>query len=150
MSAKMMIVVRHDLKMRKGKIAAQAGHACVEVTLLALAREGRLGDVRAVRGSYGEDAGGLCGDFVTLKPRRPATPLTEWFAEGTAKVCVYVSSLEELLAVNERAHAAGLLTALIEDAGHTEFHGRPTFTCLAIEPAAPETVDPITGNLPLY
>jgi PTH2 family peptidyl-tRNA hydrolase len=28
--AKQLIVMRRDLKMRKGKIAAQAGHACVE------------------------------------------------------------------------------------------------------------------------
>lgn len=40
--AKMMIVMRRDLKMRKGKIAAQAGHASVEAVLMALSREGRL------------------------------------------------------------------------------------------------------------
>ena len=28
--SKQMIVMRRDLKMRKGKIAAQAGHACVD------------------------------------------------------------------------------------------------------------------------
>ena len=45
--AKQMIVMRRDLKMRKGKIAAQAGHACVEAVLMALAREGRGADLRA-------------------------------------------------------------------------------------------------------
>ena len=45
--AKQMIVMRRDLKMRKGKIAAQAGHACVEATLTALVRENRLTQVRA-------------------------------------------------------------------------------------------------------
>ncbi len=42
-ASKQMIVMRRDLKMRKGKIAAQAGHACVDAVLRALAREGRLG-----------------------------------------------------------------------------------------------------------
>lgn len=32
----MMIVMRRDLKMRKGKIAAQAGHATCEALLMAL------------------------------------------------------------------------------------------------------------------
>ena len=38
--SKQMIVMRRDLKMRKGKIAAQAGHACVEAVLMALASRG--------------------------------------------------------------------------------------------------------------
>ena len=39
--SKMMIVMRQDLKMRKGKIAAQAGHACIDAILMALSKEGR-------------------------------------------------------------------------------------------------------------
>ena len=37
---KMVIVRRRDLHMRKGKIAAQAGHACVEAVLAAARRDG--------------------------------------------------------------------------------------------------------------
>ena len=49
-TSKQIIVMRRDLKMRKGKIAAQAGHACVEATLLALMRENRLNDLREGEG----------------------------------------------------------------------------------------------------
>ena len=42
--SKMMIVMRRDLKMRKGKIAAQAGHACIDAVLMALCKEGRMND----------------------------------------------------------------------------------------------------------
>ena len=44
-NTKMMIVMRRDLKMRKGKIAAQAGHACIEALLMAMHKENRLGDL---------------------------------------------------------------------------------------------------------
>lgn len=137
--AKQMIVVRKDLKMRKGKIAAQAGHACVTAVLMALEREDRLDQVMTV------------GDSITLRPTdRPDTPLSQWFFHGTAKVCVYVESEEALLDLDRRAKEAGILSALICDAGMTEFHGQPTYTCLALEPLLPETVEPLTGALPLY
>lgn len=136
---KQMIVMRRDLKMRKGKIAAQAGHACVTAVLAALAWEGRLNEVR------------VTGGEITLAPsEKPATPLSEWFARGVTKVCLYVDSEEALLAIDRQAKEAGLLCALICDSGITEFHGTPTYTCLALEPALPETVDPITGCLPLF
>lgn len=138
-TAKQMIVMRRDLKMRKGKIAAQAGHACVTVTLMALEREGRLSQIRTQ------------GDGVGLVPSdAPATPLSDWFEKGVAKICVYVDSEEALLEIDRKAKEAGILSALICDAGMTEFHGQPTYTCLALEPQTADRVDPITGDLPLY
>ncbi|WP_308588031.1 peptidyl-tRNA hydrolase, partial [uncultured Slackia sp.] len=44
----------------------------------------------------------------------------------------------------------GFTTALIQDAGHTEFHGDPTYPCMAFEPLYPEQINPLTGDLPLY
>lgn len=138
-TAKQMIVMRRDLHMRKGKIAAQAGHACVEAVLMALEREGRLGDVLTA------------GDYVTLRETsQSATALSEWFEKGVAKICVYVDSEEALLEIDRKAKEAGILSALICDAGMTEFHGQPTYTCLALEPRFAEDVDPITGDLPLF
>ena len=139
--SKQMIVVRRDLRMRKGKIAAQAGHACVEATLMALAREGRLDQVRVTASQnwvYLEDEG------------TPITPLSAWFDAGVAKVCVYVDGEEALLDLAAKGRGQGFAVALVRDAGYTEFHGEPTYTCLAFEPLAPEQIDPITGDLPLY
>lgn len=122
---KMMIVMRRDLHMRKGKIAAQAGHACVEA-LLRVQEKAHSGD--------GE---------------REAR-LKDWLDTGEAKVCVYLDGEEALLELHESLEAHGWISALIQDAGHTEFHGEPTFTCLGIEPLESEIVDAYTGELPLY
>lgn len=140
--AKQMIVVRRDLKMRKGKIAAQAGHACVEATLLALVRQGKLDELRAT-----PDEGWI---YVEQPEGEQPSALTDWFDAGVAKVCVYVDSEEELLDLHRRAREMGFISALIRDAGHTEFHGEPTYTCLALEPLYADQVEPLTGGLPLY
>ena len=139
--AKQMIVMRRDLKMRKGKIAAQAGHACVEAVLMALAREDRLDEVRVSPD----------GAWVYLdEGTRPATPLADWFSAGVAKVCVYVDTEEALLELAARGREQGFVCALVRDAGLTEFHGETTYTCLAFEPLRADQIDPLTGELPLY
>ena len=127
--SKQMIVMRRDLKMRKGKIAAQAGHA----------REGRLDQIRATQ------------DWVYVDHAdEDRSPLTDWFDAGVAKVCVYVDGEEALLDLAARGREEGFAVALIRDAGMTEFHGEATFTCLAFEPLPAEKIDPLTGDLPLY
>ena len=137
--AKMMIVMRRDLKMRKGKIAAQAGHACIEAILMALRKEDRMNDFELhTDGMYLKDEG------------KEATPLSDWFRYGCAKVCVYVDSEEALFAIADQAREKGILAAVITDAGMTEFHGVPTKTCLALEPLPTEVADELTGTLPLY
>lgn len=143
--AKQMIVMRRDLKMRKGKIAAQAGHACVEAVLMALARERRLDQVRLATAEDGSPT------WVYLdSDGTPHTALSDWFDAGVAKVCVYVDSEEALLDIADQGRERGFAVALIRDAGLTEFHGEATYTCLAFEPLRAEDVDPITGELPLY
>lgn len=137
--SKMMIVMRRDLKMRKGKIAAQAGHACVEAILMALHKENRMSDLVQT-----ED-----GMLLQNADRQPS-PLSEWFSDGCAKICVYVDSEEELLSIANKAQEKGILAAVITDAGMTEFHGVPTKTCLALEPLPAVVADELTGELPLY
>lgn len=137
--SKMMIVMRRDLKMRKGKIAAQAGHACIDAILMALHKEGRMNDFE------------MTAEGIELKATdKPATPLSDWFLYGCAKVCVYVDSEEALLAIAQKANEKGILASVITDAGMTEFHGVPTKTCLALEPLPAEIADELTGALPLY
>ena len=137
--SKMMIVMRRDLKMRKGKIAAQAGHACIDAILAALCKEGRLNDFE------------MTADGMVLKnANNESTPLSDWFCYGCAKVCVYVDSEEALLDIAEKASEKGIIASVITDAGMTEFHGIPTKTCLALEPLPVEIADELTGSLPLY
>lgn len=122
---KQVIVVRKDLNMRKGKIAAQAAHASVA----ALFNEATLTDGRLI---------------VPVDHH-----LREWLTGSFRKICVYVGSEEELVRLHELAESKGLRNALITDRGDTEFHGVPTKTCLAVGPGPDSLVDEVTGGLPL-
>ena len=137
--SKMMIVMRRDLKMRKGKIAAQAGHACIDAILMALNKEGRMNDLE------------VTSEGLALKSTdKPSSPLSDWFTCGSAKVCVYVDSEEALLDIAKKAEEREIIASVITDAGMTEFHGVPTKTCLALEPLPADIADELTGTLPLY
>ena len=126
MVPKQVIVIRKDLNMRKGKIAAQAAHASMKVLL---------------------DMGKVQNDTLSIPLSTP--DLVEWITGRFTKVVVSVESEEELMAVLHRAEAAGLPTALIIDSGATEFNGIPTATCIAVGPAQPSRFMGVTDNLKL-
>jgi PTH2 family peptidyl-tRNA hydrolase len=71
-----------------------------------------------------------------------------WYEGLATKICVSVNSEQELLDVYKKAMDAKLPCSLIKDAGLTEFK-EPTYTAVAIGPAAVEEIDPITKILPL-
>ena len=73
----------------------------------------------------------------------------QWLAGPFAKIVVSVDSEQELIDVYNSAISAGLIAALITDAGRTEFNGVATNTCIAVGPATAEQLAPITGHLKL-
>jgi peptidyl-tRNA hydrolase, PTH2 family len=134
---KQVIVVRKDLNMRKGKIAAQAAHASLAV-ILSLMPEDRWSD----------------DDNNPMPVSRwlrydQGTALDQWLSHKFTKTVVSVDSEAELLEIYAQAKTAGLLASLIEDAGDTEFHGVKTLTTVAIGPDYADKIDPITGKLKL-
>lgn len=137
MPIKQVIVMRKDLNMRKGKIAAQAGHACVAALIKAA----------SVNNSY------LNWNFKEDKIEcigKNNRYIDDWLNNNFTKICVYVESEEELLKIKEQGDKLHLISAIITDNGLTEFHGQKTLTCLAFEPLPSEIIDKITGNLKLY
>ena len=157
--AKQVLVVRTDLKMRKGKMAAQAAHAALKVFLdrvhMPIVRDSRAPNPArpnpAFADRYDRPAQGAPDESVTrgdiLIPLN--APMMDWLMGRFTKVCCRVESEEELLRICDAALKARLSCALIQDAGLTEFSGIPTLTCCAIGPAYPQDIDPVTGHLKL-
>ena len=131
---KQIIVMRKDLNMRKGKIAAQAGHAVLSVIFK------KLNMLDEFFWSVEQDKVVFEGDEA----------LDDWFANSYTKICLYVNSEQELLDLKKKADSLGFVTSLIKDNGTTEFNGVPTYTCIAFEPLPAEKIDILTKDLPLY
>lgn len=75
--------------------------------------------------------------------------VTEWLKGLFTKIAVSVDSETELFDVAQKAKDAGLIVAVIQDSGLTEFGGVPTYTCIAVGPATHDELLPITGHLKL-
>ncbi|MGD0242906.1 MAG: aminoacyl-tRNA hydrolase [Streptosporangiaceae bacterium] len=127
---KQVIVIRRDLKMRRGKEIAQGAHASMawlrQRIMPHLTQAGRA-------------------DHLQFSPAERA-----WLDVSMRKVTVKVGSEQELLDVYDQAIAAGLVVEMITDRGLTEFGGVPTRTCLAVGPDYDDLIDPVTGDLELY
>ena len=140
MRVKQVIVIRKDLKMRKGKMIAQGSHASMAPILQLLRNNTPIENFNPEIKD---------GKYTLSMDIEVGSPLDEWLRKGFTKVCVYVNSEEELLNIYKKAKEKNLPTNLITDSGRTEFGGVPTNTCIAIGPDEVEKIDEITGHLPL-
>jgi len=124
MSVKQVIVVRKDLKMRKGKLAGQVAHACMGfIHHIAVQMEGVL--------------------EVPMSPTE-----FKWFNDDkSTKIVCGVDSKEELEDLMEKAGLLQINYYPMVDLGLTEFNGVKTLTCAAFGPDEAEILDPLTGHL---
>jgi len=122
---KQVIVVRKDLNMRKGKLAAQVAHAS----------NGFL--------------------IELLESRKNALPETreklyhDWVSTGHTKVVVSCDSEKELQELIKLSMDSFIPCYPVTDFGLTEFHGVHTLTCAAFGPWKREELDRLTGHLKL-
>ena len=135
---KQVILIRKDLKMRRGKEIAQGSHASMQFITRQI-----LNQLTAKDPDQSEKQSTQVS--VVLSPRE-----TNWLACGMAKICLRVDSEQQLLSLHEKALAAGLTSCLITDSGRTEFKGNPTITACAIGPDIVSAIDAVTGELTPY
>jgi PTH2 family peptidyl-tRNA hydrolase len=140
MEAKQVIVVRKDLKMRKGKIAAQVAHASLGAILSQMEKQ---------EYSHVDDNNLIVPCLIHTLVYKQGSAADNWINGMFTKVVVSCDSEKELLDIYEDAKNKGLVATLITDSGKTEFHGEATHTCLAVGPGFVYKVDEVTGHLPL-
>jgi peptidyl-tRNA hydrolase, PTH2 family len=127
---KQVIVIRRDLKMRRGKEVAQGAHASSAWMASAITE--------------------------TLNPATQTASVhldpvaLVWVTTSFRKITLQVQTEEEITSLHEKALALGLRSHLITDSGRTEFGGVPTITALAIGPDLSTTIDEVTGHLTIY
>jgi PTH2 family peptidyl-tRNA hydrolase len=136
-SVKQVIVIRRDLKMRRGKEIAQGAHASSEW----LAERVRNSETSAHAKS---------GAWRLYTSPSFTEAETAWLTGNFRKVTCQVQTEEELRDLHDQAFQLGITARLVTDAGLTEFGGVPTVTALAIGPDYADRVDLVTGKLELY
>jgi PTH2 family peptidyl-tRNA hydrolase len=145
---KQVIVIRRKypdgkggfFQLRTGKLIAQAAHASMKVLLDKM-------DFYDVSLTTPPASSPRFAELSMIMPKSGC--LYKWLNSPFTKIVVYVDSEEELLEIKQKAEDAGILCALVTDAGKTEFHGEATNTVVAVGPEESEKIDKITGHLRL-
>ncbi|RYP12983.1 hypothetical protein DL765_007070 [Monosporascus sp. GIB2] len=123
---KLVLVVRTDLGMTKGKIAAQCSHATL-ACYKTLSRSASSSSPSASASS---------------------SLLRRWEHHGQAKIAVQTKSEDEMLELMGRARSLGITAEVIQDAGRTQIDPG-SLTVLGVGPAPKSLVDQVTGHLKL-
>jgi PTH2 family peptidyl-tRNA hydrolase len=124
---KQVIIIRKDLDMSIGKLAAQVSHVSMSFILKQIMAQGKHKN----NVNMSDDA-------------------LNWLKTGHTKVCLKIDSEDKLLNLVKKAKEAGLEAHVIIDKGRTEFNGTPTITCAAIGPNKSVEIDKLTKRLRLY
>ncbi|BCU68527.1 peptidyl-tRNA hydrolase [Sulfolobales archaeon HS-7] len=117
---KMAIAVRTDLKIGKGKIAAQVAHGAVMNVL----------------------------KIINSSNKEWKEWLNVWLNEGQPKIVVKVPDLNELLSRVDIAKNERIPYSVVEDAGKTQITPG-TITCVSFGPSPDFLIDKVTGDLKL-
>ena len=128
---KQVIIIRRDIKMRRGKEISQGAHASM-LALFSL---------------FDKEMGGKIKWSLDLPKESPAS---EWLMGSFTKITVAVQTEDELITLRNQSQSMGIPFGLIQDNGKTEFNGVKTYTALAIGPWWSDEIDKLTGHLPLY
>jgi len=131
---KQYIIIRTDLPMNAGKIAAQASHACLKVFF------DKFEDTQIID-KKGDDP-------VDVFVFRVSEEEKQWMKGKFTKITKKVKNEGQLLKVYNQAKEAGLNVSLIKDAGLYGLEGE-NYTCIAVGPNYVEDCEPIVGKLRL-
>merc|ERR1719356_1179925 len=135
---KMVLVVRKDLKMTSGKVAAQCCHACLGVAM----------DI--VNGQHLSNGNGNHnGNGSQMKEYNLKRVMSVWRSNGEKKIVLQCQSEGELTTLRDQAAIHGLPHYLVTDAGHTQIKAG-SITVLAIGPYLSERIDLVTKDLKLF
>lgn len=131
---KQYIIIRTDLGMSAGKVAAQAAHSCMKVFFDKF-------EHTQICLKSGDD---LVDGFVYI----PSEAEMQWIKGKFTKITKKVKNEAQLLKVYEQAKEAGLNVSLIKDAGLFGLEGE-NFTVVAVGPNYVDECEPVVGKLRL-
>ena len=125
MDIKQVIIVRKDLNLTPGKMAAQVAHASLNAILL---RASRINDTLVLKTDEVFD-NWIFGDFK--------------------KIVLAVKNEKELFKYYNKFIEKGFIATMIKDLAYNELL-EPTYTAIGIEPLKASEIDPIVKRLRLY
>lgn len=129
------MAIRGDLKMQKGKVAAQCGHASVGAYAKAVKDKPKTVK-RWLRFGKNTILQFVVHKFICV-------------VSGGTKITVKIDSESELLELEKCARKEDVLSCIVRDAGQTQV-APGSRTVIAIGPAPKSVLDRITGHLKLY
>lgn len=143
--AKQVILIRKDLAMPAGKLAAQVAHA----SMACLLNMGKWKGGSRFK-EQENDHTIIVGTHTFAIELDEGSAVHDWMTKSFPKITLEVKNEAQLKRYYDEAVAAGLPTSWIVDAGRTIFNGVPTPTCVGIGPASREQIDAITKRLRVY